>query len=104
LARCENVTQNSRLAGNIARKRDALRALGGNDLHVTVFGAVVVRVCARHPARRNLAFGRIFLLVRVRVSPKHELLDDEEHAEPDHQGGTDGMRSAWPDALHRLRQ
>jgi hypothetical protein len=96
---------NSRLCAHIARKCDALGcALGSQGLHSVAFRLVIVRERVRHPVRRDLALGRIFVLMRMRMPPKHELLDDEEHAKPDYQGNADGMRSAGPHAFHRLRQ
>jgi hypothetical protein len=70
---------------------------------VSVFAPTVPAVVTAMLAVLTL-LARIFVIMRVRVSPQHEFLDDEEHAEPDQQSDADGMRSAWPDALHRLRQ
>jgi hypothetical protein len=44
----------------------------------------------------------IFALMRMRMPPKHELLDDEENAEPDHQSDADRVRPTGPHTLHRL--
>jgi len=67
-------------------------------------GPLIVRQRIRHPACRNLALHRVFMLMRVCMPPKHQLLDDEEHAEPDHQSGADTVRPSRSHALHRLRQ
>ena len=40
----------------------------------------------------------------MRMPPKHELLNDEEHAEPDDQRSANGMRPAGSYGLHRLRE
>ncbi len=37
------------------------------------------------------------------VPPQHELLDDEEKPQPDHEREPDRMRAGRPRALHRLR-
>jgi hypothetical protein len=108
VARCESFAASSWLAANVARERDgrgsnSQAGLGRSGLRVMVFSAVILGECARRPARGNVALRRIFMLMRMRVPPKHELLNDEEHAEPDHQGDADGVRSARPNALHRLR-
>jgi hypothetical protein len=105
LAPRECTTVNSRLPANIARKCDVLGGgLGSEARPVVAFRPVIMRKRVRHPACGNLALGRIFVLMRMRMPPKHELLDNEEHAKPDHQGNADGMRSAGPHAFHRLRQ
>jgi hypothetical protein len=67
-------------------------------------GPLSMRQRIRHPARHNLALHRVFMLMRVCMPPKHQLLDDEEHAEPGHQGGADTVRPSRSHALHRLGQ
>jgi hypothetical protein len=109
VARREGATRNSRLAADIPGKCDVLaRALGSQDLHAMAFPAVIVRERVRDPVRhavcRDVALARIFVLMRMRMPPKHELLDDEEHAEPDHQRSANAVRPARPHALHRFGQ
>jgi hypothetical protein len=109
VARREGATRNSRLAADIAGKCDVLGgALGSQDLHAMAFPAVIVRERVRDPVRhsvcRDLTLARIFVLMRMRVPPKHELLDDEEHAEPDHQRSANAVRPARPHGLHRFGQ
>ena len=96
------ITKSYGLTANVAGERYVLGAFGCYDPCALALGALIVP--ERDPAGLNLAFGRIFMLMRMRMPPKHELLDNEEHAEPDHQRNADGVRPARPDALHRLRQ
>ena len=46
----------------------------------------------------------VIMVVRSRVSPQHELLDDEEDAEAQHESNADPVCPCGPDARHRFRQ
>ena len=64
------------------------------------------RVLIAHVRRvivRHLARGRILMLMRMSMSPQHELLDNEEHPEPDHKRDTDPVRAPGSNALHCFR-
>jgi hypothetical protein len=65
---------------------------------------IIVRKRICHPVRGHFSHCRVFVLVGMRVSPKHKLLDNEEDAEPDHQRHADRVLAAGSHALHRFGQ
>jgi hypothetical protein len=102
----KNPSMHIRLTADIARKRDVVATLADDQgrCAVAFFRPIILSERIRHAVSDNLAFGRIFVLMRMCMPPKHELLDDEEHPEPDNQRSSDGMRPTRPYALHCLGQ
>jgi hypothetical protein len=66
--------------------------------------AVVVSERVRYAVRHNVARSRIFMLMRVRVSPQHELLNDEEHAKSNDHRDTDRVSAAGSNRFHCFGQ
>jgi hypothetical protein len=66
--------------------------------------AVVVSERVRYAVRHNVARSRIFMLVRVRMPPQHELLNDEEHAKSNDHRDPNRVRAAGSNRFHCLGQ
>jgi hypothetical protein len=65
---------------------------------------ITMRKRVSYAVRDNVTSDGILVLVGMRMPPKHEFLDDEEHAEAGHERNADGMRTAGSNCLHGLRQ
>jgi hypothetical protein len=74
-----------------------------DDAHGHWIG-IIVGNRVRHLVGYYFSRCRVFVLVGMRVPPKHELLDDEKDAQSDHQRHADGVSAAGPHALHCFRQ
>jgi hypothetical protein len=83
-------------SNRLTRVADAIAIAG-----VTA-AAVSEHVC--HAVRHNLASGRIFVLVRMRMPPQNELLNDKEHAETHHQRDANRVCAAGSNSFHRFWQ
>jgi hypothetical protein len=64
----------------------------------------IVRQGVRHPPRSYLFGGRVLMFVRVRMPPKHKLLDDEKHTQPEDKRDADSVRTPGADTFYRLRE
>jgi hypothetical protein len=65
---------------------------------------VVASERVRYTMGYNVAGSRILMLMRMRVPPQHELLNDEEHAKSNDHRDTDRVRAAGSNRFHRLGQ